>query len=142
MKDCFMGLCSGDGWFTGGCWLTNCSAIVSSSTSNSSFSSSTLSLGFCRMVRSISWSIGRMVGFLDRSPCMKRTKFCSYCSFNTTVRMVSGTMLDHNVLYRSQPGLDCNHRNYTAAKLEEKKKKTKNKNIFLKNKNKNKTKQD
>jgi hypothetical protein len=56
MNDCFMGLRSGGGW------LTFCATIVSSSTSNSSSSSSTLSLGFYRMVRSISVSMGRMVG--------------------------------------------------------------------------------
>jgi hypothetical protein len=69
MKDYIMGLRSSGGW------LTFCATIISSSTSNSS-SSSTLFLGFCRMVRSISISIGRMVGFLDQSPCMNWLKFC------------------------------------------------------------------
>jgi hypothetical protein len=94
MKDCFMGRHIGGGGFTGGSWLTNCSTIVSSIL-NSFASSSTLSLGFCQMVRSIFVSIGRMVGFLDRSPCMKRTKLCNYTTFSTAVWMVSGTALDH-----------------------------------------------
>ena len=79
MKDCFMGL------RFGGSFLTFCSAIVSSSTSNSSSSYSTLSLGISRMVRSIFVSSGRMVGFLDRSPCMNWTKFGNYNSFSTAV---------------------------------------------------------
>jgi hypothetical protein len=94
MNDYFMGLRVGGGGFTGGGWLTNCSAIVSSSTSNSSSSSSTLSLGLCRMVCSISLLIGRMVGFLDRSPCMNKAKFYSYDSFSTVVLMIFGTALD------------------------------------------------
>ena len=94
MKDYFMGLHSGGGGFLGGGWLTNCSTIVSS-ISNSSSSSSMLSLGFCQMVRSISVSIGMMVGFLDRSPCMNRTKVCSYSSFSTAILMVSRITLNH-----------------------------------------------
>ena len=70
MKDCFMGL------HANGNWLTICSAI-GSSTLNSSSSSSKLSLGLCWMVCSISVSIGRMVEFLDRSPCMKQMRFCT-----------------------------------------------------------------
>jgi hypothetical protein len=52
-----------------------------------SSSSSTLSLGFYRMVCSISVSIGRMVGFLDQSPYMNRVKFGSYNSFSTAMLM-------------------------------------------------------
>jgi hypothetical protein len=94
MKDYFIGRRTGGDGFIGGSWLTNCSTIVSSILNSSSLSSSTLSLGFYRMVHSIFVSIGRMVGFLDRSPCMKRTKFCNYSTFNTVVWMVFGTALD------------------------------------------------
>jgi hypothetical protein len=119
MKDCFMGLRSG------GDWLTTCSAIVSSSTLNSSSSSSTLSLGFCRMVRSITVSIGRMVGFLDRSPYMNQMKFYS----TPTLVLLFGWSLElHSIIPRSAfdrswPALNHNHRNYIAANWN----KTKNK---------------
>jgi hypothetical protein len=39
------------------------------------------------MVCSISVSIRRMVGFLDRSPYMNRMKFGSYNSFSTAMLM-------------------------------------------------------
>jgi hypothetical protein len=99
MKDCFMGLCSSGGW------LTFCSAIVSLSM---------LSLGFCRTVHSISVSSGRMVGFLDRSPCMNQMKCCSYSSFSTTVVMVSRTVLD-----RTRPAIDRSYRDSSTAGLEQ-----------------------
>ena len=82
MKDCFIGLRSG------GSGLTFCSAIISCSMSNSSSSPSTLPLGLCWMVRSISVSIGWMVGFLDRSP------FGCYSSFKTSVLMVYRIVLN------------------------------------------------
>jgi hypothetical protein len=132
MKDCFMGLHSCGGW------LTFFAAIVSSSTSNSSSSSSRLSLGFCRIVHLISISIGRMVGFLDLSPCMNRTKFGSYSSFSTTVlislelRLISeGCALERTTLDRSWPTIDRNHRNYSAA-IWNKQKKKKKKRIEIK----------
>jgi hypothetical protein len=129
MEDCFMGLRASGGGFTSGGLLTNYSAIVSSSMLNSSSSSSTLSLGFCRMVCSISVLIGWMVGFLDRSPCMNWTKFCSYSGFSTAVWMVSGTTLDRTALNRTRPALDRSNRDYTTAKLEQHRKKE-NKNLF------------
>jgi hypothetical protein len=132
MKDCFIGLCSGGGW------LTFCSAIVSSSMSNSSSSSSMLSLGLYRMVRSIFVSSGRMVGFLDRSPCMNQMKFSSYSSFNTAMLMslelcsiTEGCALDC-----TQPVINRNHRNHTAAIWNKQKRRTQTK-IFKKTKNKN-----
>jgi hypothetical protein len=106
MKDCFMGLRSGGGW------LTFCAAIVSSSTFNSSSSSSTLSLGLCRMVRSISISSGRTVGFLDLNHCMNRTKFGSYSSFSTAVLMSLelGSIAEGCALDFTRPALDHHHR--------------------------------
>jgi hypothetical protein len=77
------------------------------------------------MVRSISVSIGRMVGFLDQSPCMNQTKFCSYNSFSATVLMVFGTTLN-----RTQPVIDRFNGDYFTAKLEQHGK-TKKQKIFF-----------
>jgi hypothetical protein len=106
MKDCFIGLHSG------GDWLAFGATIVSSLT---------LSLGLCRMVHSISVSSGRMVGFLDLSPCMNQTKFGSYSSFSTAVLMSLElhSIAEGCVLDRTWPAFDCNHRNYTTANLEQ-----------------------
>jgi hypothetical protein len=115
MKDCFMGLRSGGGW------LTFCAAIVSSSTSNSSSSSSTLSLGFYRMIRSISVSIGWTVGFLDRSPCMNRMKFGNYSSFITAVLMSLELRLiaEGCALDRSWLAINRSNRDSSATELEQ-----------------------
>jgi hypothetical protein len=82
MKDCFMGLRVSGGGFIGGGWLTNCSAIVSSWTSNSFSSSLMLSLGFCWMVRSI--FLYRLEGWLD-----SWIKALAWCGRNSAVTIAS-----------------------------------------------------
>jgi hypothetical protein len=57
-------------------------------------SSSTLSLGLYRMVRSISESSGRMAGFLDRSPCMNLKIFRKLQQLQCCCVEVLGTALD------------------------------------------------
>ena len=116
MKDCFVGL------YAGGSWLTSCSAI-GSFTLNSSSSSSKLSLGFYRIVHSISVSIGRMVEFLDRSTCMKQMRFCSIAAsvllfgwFLELRSIIPICALDRNALDHSRAKLDCNNINYIAVK--------------------------
>jgi hypothetical protein len=115
MKDHFMGL-----RFAGG-WLTFCAAIVSSLTFNSSSSSLMLSLGFFQMVCSISVSIGRMVGFLDRSPCMNQTKFDSYNSFSTTALMSldQRSIAEGCVLNCTWPAINRSNRDSSAVELEQ-----------------------
>jgi hypothetical protein len=80
MKDYFMGLRANGDWFT------SCSAIGSLTLNSSSSSVLGFSLGLYRMVHSIAGSIGRMVEFFDRSPCMKKIGLGSYNSFSAAIR--------------------------------------------------------
>jgi hypothetical protein len=115
IKDRFKGLRFGGGW------LTFCAAIVSSLTFHSSSSSSMLSLGFFQMVRSISVSIGRMVGFLDRSPCMNRMKFDSYSNFSTAVLMSldQRSIAEGCALDCTRPAINRSNRDSSVAELEQ-----------------------
>jgi hypothetical protein len=84
MKACFIGCLIGGGWFTSYSAIGSSTLNSSSSTLNSSFVSG-LSLGLCRMVCSISGSIGTMVEFLDKNPCLKKISFCNYNNFSVAV---------------------------------------------------------
>jgi hypothetical protein len=76
------------------------------------------------MVHSISVSIGRMVGFLDQSPCMNQTKFDSYSNFSTTVLM---SLELHSII--EECALDCtraaivrSNRDYVATEPKQRRK--------------------
>jgi hypothetical protein len=82
------------------------------------------------MVHSISVSIGMMVGFLDLSLCMNRTKFGSYSSFSTAVLMsleqrsiAERCVLDRSALDRNRAAIDRSHKTMLPQTEQCKKKK-------------------
>jgi hypothetical protein len=106
MKDYFMGLRAGGDWFT------SYSAIGSLTLNSSSSSVLGFSLGLYRMVHPIAGSIGRMVEFFDRSPCMKKIGLGSYNSFSAAIRTLPRSALDceSSALDRTLSTLDCKNR--------------------------------